>query len=131
MHEMSVVRDIVDMVLQACAEQGEVSSVRRIHLTIGCLHDVVDEYVPGLFRYLAKGTIAENAQVEITDVPVTVRCAACSDIFPADVYSRLRPVCPHCGRADRLSLFSGREFRLDSIEVEFAEPAEDDVALAG
>ena len=60
MHEMSLVRDIVDVVLDAC-RGGDVARVSKVRLSIGELHDVVVEYVPPLFRSLARDTIAADA----------------------------------------------------------------------
>ena len=51
MHEMSLVRDVVDIVNQRAAECGNVS-VRAVHLTIGDGRDIVFDLVDGLFKYL-------------------------------------------------------------------------------
>ena len=121
MHEMALVRSVLDTVLDVCRGKpiAEVSAVR---LSIGELSDVVDDYVPGLFRYLAKGTVAENAEVVITRVPVRVRCKSCGAVFPLDLRS-VDPhdpstmSCPKCGAVKNYRMVSGSEFRIESIEV--------------
>lgn len=117
MHEMALVRTIVDMVSEECSGR-DVASVRAVHLTIGELHDVVEELIPAMFRHLAKGTVAESAQVVIRHVPMTVRCNACGDIFAIDERRPETWECPRCHARRNYRLFSGDEFRIDRLEVE-------------
>ena len=122
MHEMALMRDVVDIVLKECEGKG-VRSVKAVYLTIGEMRDVIDEYVPSLFEYLARGTIAEHAKVVIRHTPTLVRCEGidarhpCGNIFPIDVHDSKTWECPRCHAYQRYSLFSGGEFRIDRIEV--------------
>lgn len=120
MHEMSLVKPVLEMVLNSCEGQG-VRAVHAIHLTIGEMHDVVNELVPGLFRYLARGTIAQDAEVTIKTIPMTVQCNDCGNIFRIDIHDDATWHCPQCGAHQHYHLYSGREFRIDSIEVELEE----------
>lgn len=115
MHEMSVVHRVVDMVLEMCEGQDAVR-VKSVSLTIGQMHDVVVDLVPGLFNYLARGTVAEGAEVEITQVPAVLKCPACGMTFQADI-SQHQIACTSCGATTGFTLLCGREFLLDSIEV--------------
>lgn len=122
MHEMSLVRNVLDIVLDAC-KGHPVSEVHKVRLTIGELSDVVDAYVPGLFRYLARGTVAENAEIEITRVPVRLRCKGCGEIFELDLdalraHDERAQTCPHCGAFKNYRMIGGSEFRVEDIEVE-------------
>ena len=129
MHEMSLVRPIVNMVLEECADQN-VRAVTSVHLTIGDGHDVIVDMIPGLFQFLARGTIAEHAEVVIERVPLRAQCNRCGAVFPINVYHRETWVCPSCGEHD-YRLFSGREFRIDSIRVEgFPADSGDEVPAA-
>ncbi len=119
MHEMSLIKPVIEAVLKQCEGRG-VASVKTVHLTIGEMHDVIEEYVPGLFRFLARGTVAENADVVIRHVPMTVRCNACGSIFRIDVHDQQTWGCAECGARQNYHLYSGREFFIDSIEVEGA-----------
>lgn len=132
MHEMSFVRPLVEIVLDECARHGA-ASVRRVYLSVGEMLDVLEEYVPGLFRYLARGTAAADAEVVIRRVPFYVRCNDCGEIFRIDVHDKGTWACPRCHARQHYRLFSGRELRIDSIEV--SEPAacvapRDEVAVA-
>lgn len=120
MHEMSLIRPVVETVLQSCEGQP-IKAVKSVHLTIGEAHDVIDEYVEGLFRHLARGTVAENASVVIEKVPLRVRCNRCGEVFGINVYREETWTCPTCGARQDYVLVSGREFRIDDIVVE-ADP---------
>lgn len=126
MHEMSLIRNVVDMVLQEC-EGKNVKEVKAVHLTIGELSDVVEQYIPGLFKHLAskqESKIAANAEVIIKRTPLLVRCNECYEIFHINVHDDSTWVCPRCNARQNYSLFSGREFRIDNIEVELFSPEE-------
>lgn len=115
MHEMAMVRNLVDVVLQEC-DRLDVAAVQSVHLSIGELMDVIEQYVPGLFRYLAKDSVAQDAEVVIERIPAHMRCETCGDIFPFDPHAKTALRCPSCaGQCYRL--FSGREFRVDSIDI--------------
>ena len=122
MHEMALMRNVVDMVLATC-EGKDVGSVRKVYLTIGEMRDVIDEYVPSLFQYLARGTVAENAEVMIEHVPMMVRCQGpddahpCGEIFHIDTHDPKTWECPRCHAYQRYRLFCGDEFRISKIEV--------------
>lgn len=117
MHEMSMVRIAVQAVLDECAGKG-VTKVKAVNFTIGEMRDVIEEYVPDLFRYLARGTIAADARVAIKRIPMRVRCRDCGEIFAIDSRDESTWTCPRCGAHKHYSLFSGAEFCIDSIEVE-------------
>ena len=126
MHEMSLIRNVVEMVLKEC-EGKNVKEVKAVHLTIGELSDIVEQYVPGLFKHLAgkqESKIAANAEVIIKRTPLLVRCNECYEIFHIDVHNEETWVCPRCGAKQKYTLFSGREFRIDNIEVELFTPEE-------
>ena len=116
MHEMSYVRPLVDTVLQECA-RNDVQRVQAINLSIGEMLDMVEEYIPALVRFLGKGTPIEEAEVRIKRVPFYVRCTDCGNIFKIDVRNEATWSCPRCGAHKRYQVFSGRELRIDSIEV--------------
>ena len=81
MHEMSLLRDAVDIVSDAVKE-ADVKAVTKVALAIGDMRDVVEAYVPSLFERLMRGTIAQGAGVEIIHVPMTARCRKCGFVMP-------------------------------------------------
>lgn len=119
MHEMSLMSNVLQMVLDECGATP-VQEVTAVHLTIGEQRDVAVDYAQGLFRYLARGTIAEQAQLIVHRVPFMVRCIDCGDIFKIDTRDPSTWHCPRCGAKQRYRIFSGHEFTVDRIEVELA-----------
>lgn len=115
MHEMGITRELVDTVV-AKAEQAGASKVAEVYLKIGFARDVVDELLEGAFRYLARGTVAEGAQLLIERVPFMVRCNHCDLVFHIDVHEESTWVCPLCSAKD-YHLESGLEFRIESMAV--------------
>ena len=116
MHEMSLLRPTVDLVLQECEKAG-VTRVSAVHLTVGVLRDVIEDYMEGLFQHLARGTAAAGAKLVIKRIPAVVICNECATPFPIDVHDAATWTCPHCGAHKNYRLYSGNEFKVDRIEV--------------
>ena len=116
MHEMALVHNIVDIVVEQAA-CNEILEVHAVHLTIGNGRDIVKDYFSKLFKFLARDTVAEKAELIIEWVPITVKCETCGSLFP--IKSRMKdiPTCPSCGSQNNFSLNSGIEFSVDYIEV--------------
>jgi hydrogenase nickel incorporation protein HypA/HybF len=115
MHEMALVTNIVDAVVKH-ADENNVKKVVSITLVIGELHDVVDSLMESCFRYLARGTVAEGARVEVKKEPVRLQCKECMLVYPADLKDAATVLCPDCG-AKNYSIYAGNEFLIKSIEV--------------
>lgn len=122
MHEMAIVRDVVDVVL-AKAREERATSVVTVYLTVGDAHDIVVEYFQGLFRHLARGTVAENAEMVISSTPLMVECNRCGAVYHIDFRNSGTWPCPACGQKD-YRVCSGMEFSIDGMEVETGELAE-------
>lgn len=115
MHEMAITGDIVDAVVKH-AEANGVERVVSVSLRIGELRDVVDELMQGAFRHLARGTVAQDAELRITKVPLRAQCRECNLVFPANIRRPETLVCPDCG-SRKLGIRTGREFLIEGIEV--------------
>ncbi|MEC4295402.1 hydrogenase maturation nickel metallochaperone HypA [Adlercreutzia shanghongiae] len=115
MHEMGLVRPLVDAVLDHCEEAGA-AEVLSVRLSIGEYVDVIERFIPQMFSFLARGTIAEHAEVVIERVPGYAACNSCNNIFSLDTQDKSTWHCPRCGERN-YRMFSGREFRIDSIEI--------------
>ena len=113
MHEMAVTESVLDIVTRH-AHQAKALRVVRVHLVVGELASIVDDSVQFYFGFLSQGSIAEGAELVFRRIPVELECGACGN--------RWQPVtadwaCSQCG-ASRARIVSGREFYVDSIEVE-------------
>ncbi len=115
MHELGYTKDIVTRVL-AASELSGASAVRAVYLTIGEVRDIVDDLLRQCFHWLARDTIASDAEVVIDRVPFEVRCRRCGATYSFDPYSKADNSCPACSAQD-FEVVSGLEFGIDHIEV--------------
>ena len=76
MHELQVTERILDVVLKH-ASGHDVSKIVVIHLRIGELSDLEDEWLQRYFDYLSKDTLAENARLAIEKAPIVMQCESC------------------------------------------------------
>ncbi len=97
------------------AEANKASRIASIHLQVGELRDLTEEWMQRYFDYLSRGTIAEGGKIVVKRIPVTMKCGECADSFNADIRQE-NILCPGCGSA-KLELVSGREFLIESIGV--------------
>ena len=114
MHELSVTQSILEIALDYAA-RGQATQVVEIQLQIGEVSDFDDEWIQRYFDFVSKGTIAEGAKLRISRVPARIQCDRCSFIFPLDK-ATWNAQCPSC-QSKETHLLSGREFRVESLEV--------------
>ncbi|MEE9912321.1 MAG: hydrogenase maturation nickel metallochaperone HypA [Deltaproteobacteria bacterium] len=116
MHELPITESILNIVL-AHAKKNDVRRVMVIHLRIGKLSDLEDEWMQRYFDYVSRGTIAEGAKLAIERSPVMLQCNACGESYPVEVADMSSTVCPDCGQKDS-KLISGREYYIKNMEVQ-------------
>jgi hydrogenase nickel incorporation protein HypA/HybF len=118
MHELSIVAGLFETLLeQARAHNArEVTSVR---LKVGLLSGIVPELLVSAFDMYKKGTIAENAALDVETVPLGVRCRTCGAESRKEDFIL---ACPACASAD-LEIVQGTEIFLERIELEIDELA--------
>ena len=115
MHEMSILSNVMDVVLDY-AEKNNAKEVVRVTLVVGELRDVVDELMESCFQFLARDTIAANASLIMEKVPLKAQCEHCRLVFAANMKQPESLVCPDCGNT-QLRIYSGKEFLIKSIDV--------------
>jgi hydrogenase nickel incorporation protein HypA/HybF len=112
MHELTVTQSILDIALESAGQAGG-GKVGRINLIIGEMTGVVEECVRFYFRVISRGTAAEDAELAVCLVPITVRCQGCAETF---LVRDAGWACPRC-RGTELDIAGGRELVVESIEV--------------
>lgn len=115
MHEMALVRNVVEVALKH-AEESKAEHVDAVNLSIGYGRDVYDGLFYELFEHLTKGTLAEGAELNVTRVPATSQCSNCGLVYHVDFRNEATWHCRRCGSGN-YEPRTGMEFRIDSIEV--------------
>lgn len=113
MHEMAITQEVLKLTLDE-AHKADAQTVKQINLVIGDLSSIIDDSVQFYFDFLSQETIARGAKLIFRRIPLQVRCRRCMYVFTpkTDLWQ-----CPKCQQHD-VDIVSGKEFYLDSIEVE-------------
>lgn len=118
MHELAIADRLLDRAL-AAAEEAEAPHVETLHLELGTATHLVPEQVRFCIQAVAENTPAEDADVQIEQVPARGECD-CG--WAGELRSLADTVagapdrrCPDCGTS--VSVTAGRECRLTSIDV--------------
>lgn len=114
MHELSITQNILEIALDY-ATRNQAKQIIKIYLQVGEISDLEDEWIQRYFDFVSKDTIAGGARLEISRVPARLQCSQCSFIFPLDK-STWNTQCSSC-QSKETNLISGREFRVESLEV--------------
>lgn len=112
MHEMSLCESVLQILEDSARSQG-FSSIKRVWLEIGMLSCVEPEAMWFSFDVVTKGSLAENATLEIERVPATARCLSCHQDVMINQYGDL---CSVCGGSD-LQISGGDQLRVKELEV--------------
>ena len=112
MHEVGIMENTLAMALKRAAEEGA-HRLHRLTMRIGPLSGVVPEALEFAFDVLRRGTIAEEAALDVERVPIICFCSPCRLEFqPGDLFCE----CPRCHDPSP-NVHQGRELELASLEV--------------
>ena len=113
MHELAITQSILDIARKATAEHN-VKRVREVRIKLGEYSGVVPQCIQYYFDVISKGTVAEGAELKMERLPILMRCEQCAWEGQIDKH---HICCPACG-CTRLKLLQGREFYVESLEVD-------------
>ena len=113
MHELAITEEILRVAIEH-AERANAGRITAIYMVVGDLSTVVDDSVQFYFDFLSPGTIAEGARLDFRRVAARFRCRQCGHEYEPQAMDWH---CPHC-QALGGEVIAGREFYLDSMEVE-------------
>lgn len=110
MHELSIATALMDQILDE-AGRGALKRVDRVELRSGVLRQVIPEVLQEAFREVRVGTIAEQAELVVQEVPAQAQCRICRKKFQPELNYF---VCPSCNKAD-VDILQGDEILLMAI----------------
>jgi len=113
---MSIAIQLVRSIEDAIAGRG-VRQVERVDVQIGAGEMVVPDALRMAFEVVATGTVAEGAELVLTEIPLVVTCRRCGQQFEPKAADY---VCPGCGQAD-VDITGGRDILLTSLQCTTAE----------
>jgi hydrogenase nickel incorporation protein HypA/HybF len=108
MHEFGLAEGVLETVRRRAGGRA----VTRVRVRAGVRHGVDEESMALAFRFVAEGTEADGATIDLVTVPVRLVCRDCR--YTADSYDLLA-TCPRCA-GDAVDLAGGDELVLESLE---------------
>lgn len=112
MHELSLARDIVEMVYQN-VPANEINHVRHVVVKVGEFSGVVKDSLSFSFRAITSETDLENSELEIIDIPFRLKCNNCGR-STTNEFGMM--ICGNCGSADTVIL-SGNELQVVEVKL--------------
>lgn len=113
MHEMTLAESALQIIEAAARSQG-FTRVKTVWLEIGQLACVEQESFRFGFDVVTRGSIAEQARLEIIETAGQGQCAKCASDFP---FAALYEACPECGSYD-VKVTGGDGVHVKELEVE-------------
>jgi hydrogenase nickel incorporation protein HypA/HybF len=109
-HELSLCQAIVD----TARRHGGERPLRRVHVRIGYLRQVVPASLQFSWEVITDGTDLAGCELSIEHVPAAVECRSCGATTELD-----RPLllCPRC-ESDEVAVVRGEELQIAAIDVE-------------
>jgi hydrogenase nickel incorporation protein HypA/HybF len=108
MHEFGLAEGVLETVRRRAAGRP----VSRVRIRAGVRHGVDEESMAQAFLFVAQGTEADGAAIDLVAVPVRLACRSCG--YATDSFDVLA-VCPRCS-GDAVDLSGGEELTLESLE---------------
>jgi len=114
LHEMSLAQDMTRIIGRTL---GRKVPLCRVNITVGPLSGICGESLTFCFTEIAKMEGFGEPELVIHNTEAKIVCLDCSIEYSAtDFYQG----CPECGSIRR-RILSGREFTVDSVEIEEGE----------
>ncbi len=112
MHEFGLAQEIFRIVLRTAARNGAVQ-VSRVVVLAGAMRAIVASQLSHHFSAIARGSIAEGAQLVVETIPARGRCLTCEHEFAAPDFSFR---CPKCD-SNETEAIAGGELMVKEIEI--------------
>lgn len=113
MHEMSLCEGVLQ-IIESEAKVQKFTKVKRVILDVGALAGVEIAALEFSFEVVMRGSIAENAVLQINEVEAQAWCMQCAEsITVKERYD----ACPKCG-SYQLQVSGGDEMKIKELEVD-------------
>jgi hydrogenase nickel incorporation protein HypA/HybF len=109
MHELSITRNIVSIVLDKAAGR----TVRRVHLKVGALAGIETKAIDFCYDMVSEGTPLQGSELVIHEIEGRGQCSGCEQEL---CLSAPVAVCP-CERRAPVTITAGEELLIASMEV--------------
>jgi len=113
MHELSIAQNVLDIVSEQCARSGH-AKIDSVNLRIGRASGIMPDALIFAFDAIKSDSIAQDAVLNIEEIPVTGLCNDCSHGFIVQEEYILS--CPAC-KGSSFQIRSGRELDIIDMEV--------------
>ncbi len=113
MHEMAISESIIG-ILEDEGRRQHYERVRKVRVEIGPFSGIETDALRFTFDVVTRGTLAENAVLEIVETQAQAWCLQCARTVT--IHERF-DACPHCG-SHQLQVTSGEEMRIKDLEVD-------------
>ncbi len=113
MHEISLCEGVLQ-ILEDSAQNQNFTRVKTVWLEIGALAGVELEAMRFGFDVVTKGSLADQAKLEIIEIPGRAWCMKCAETV--QVNQRFDQ-CPNC-ESYQLQVVAGDQMRIKELEVE-------------
>lgn len=112
MHEIGIMQNLINTAVERAKQEG-VQHINMVHIRLGDASGVVPESLEFAFELAKRGTIAENAYLQICYLPTLCYCLHCGLEFnPIDQHCE----CPTCHQIST-EIRQGKECELDFLDV--------------
>ncbi len=120
MHELSMADAMVKTVLDV-AEKNDAIEVLEVTIEVGKLTMLNPEQLKFLLDVLVEDTLLADAEINIVELPVELKCNLCdytgsADMDDSDHYLVIVK-CPECGEKN-VEITAGRECNVKNIKIE-------------
>lgn len=116
MHEMSLVTSLLSIIREEM-ERHPLHRLLQVRARYGALANIVPEALSVAFEALTAGADWEGAVLQAEEIPLSLKCSRCGQIFSPARQKRFSAPCPFCGEEQGHSIGAGRELYIQSMEA--------------
>jgi hydrogenase nickel incorporation protein HypA/HybF len=110
MHELSLAKDIVEMVYQFVPAE-ELKEVKFVVIKVGQFSGVVNDSLKFSYQAITSQTELEGSELEIIDIPFNLKCYNCGN-ESTNEFGMM--ICTECGSANT-EILSGDELKVQEV----------------